>query len=324
MTKSTSSLTRLFDLKLLRKHTSNLAIYIVLFVVLLVAGVLSPDFFQVNNILNVLRQASMLGIVSVGQLFVIIGGGIDLSVSSVMTTATMIAADITRGEDTNLWVAIIICLLMGMIVALINIFLITRRNVPPFVATLGTYILLDGARLLYTKGVPQGAPPPALRFVGSGTVGSIPTALMVAIVIAAIGSIVLRWSKFGRRLYATGSNQETAHLSGVPTERVIALSYIVCSLLAVIAGLVLGGYIGYSDRYLGRGFDLDSISAVVVGGASFAGGVGTVEATIAGILIITVLSNILLILNLNVQLQLVLKGAVIIAAVAFYSLSGSD
>lgn len=154
--------------------------------------------------------------------------------------------------------------------------------------------------------------------------GGVPIPILVAIIVLIIGSIVLRKTKFSREIYATGSNREAARLSGVPVYRIITLSYIACSLLAVLAGLIQGGYIGYSDVYLGRGFELDSISAAVVGGASFAGGIGTIEGTVAGILLMTVLSNILFILNVNVQLQYVMKGVVILAAVSYYSLTRKD
>jgi ribose transport system permease protein len=305
-------------------QASERGVYVALFLVLVVTAALSPSFFQPANVLNVLRQASMLFMVSVGQLFVILSGGIDLSVGSVMTTATIITADITRGSDARLGLALLVCLVIGLAVAMLNILLILKRNVPPFIATLGTYILVDGLRLLYTRGVPQGTPPPFQRFLGSGTIGPIPTALILAAATALSGSMALRLSRFGRQVYATGSNQEAARLSGVPTERVVATCYILCSLLAVFAGIVLGGYIGYADRYLGRNFDLASISSVVVGGASFAGGVGTVEGTIAGILLITALSNILHILNVNATWQFVLQGSVIIAAVALHALVRRD
>lgn len=296
-------------------------LYVALLVVLLVATLIAPDFLKASNLLNVSRQAAILGIVSVGQLLVMLVGGIDLSVGSVMTTATVISAEITRGQDDRLIIAIPICILIGMSVASLNIFLILKRNVPPFVATLGTYILLEGARLLYTRGIPQGAPPPLLRKIGGDTLAGIPIPIVIALAVMLVGSITLRRTKYGRQVYATGANREAAHLSGVPVYRIIALSYLLCSLLAIFAGLILGGYIGYSDRFLGRGFDLDSISAVVVGGASFAGGVGTVEGTVAGILLMTTLSNILYILNANVQMQYVLKGAVILVAVSYYSLT---
>jgi ribose transport system permease protein len=137
--------------------------------------------------------------------------------------------------------------------------------------------------------------------------------------VAIIAGIVLYQTPFGRALYATGANREAARLSGVAVDRVTTLTYVACGFLAALGGLLLSGYIGYVDRYLGRGFDLDSIAAVVVGGASFAGGRGGIGGTLAGVLLVTALLNLVLILNLNTQLQLVLKGLVIVGAVSLYS-----
>ncbi len=297
----------------------GLGVYLALLITLAIIPFLEPAFFQANNLFNVFRTAAILSIVSIGQLLVIVGGGIDLSVGSVMTTAVIISADLTRGSDSKLGLAVGVVFVIALFTAAINIFLIQKRNVPPFVATLGTYTLMEGARLLYTKGVPQGAPPPILQTIGRGNIGPIPIPIVISAVICFAFVIILRKTRFGRELYATGSNPEAARLTGVPIQRIQAATYVICSLLATATGLVLGGYIGYADRYLGRNFDLDSISAVVIGGASFTGGVGGVGGTIAGILLMTMLSNIMSILNLDVQLQLVMKGVVIVLAVALYS-----
>jgi ribose transport system permease protein len=136
-----------------------------------------------------------------------------------------------------------------------------------------------------------------------------------------LGFILLR-TPYGRRIFAVGSNRVTAYLSGVAVDRVLISVYVLCSLLAVLAGVVLSGYVGYVDRYLGRGFDLDSITAAVVGGTSFAGGKGTLLGTAAGVLLVQLLSSLMLQLGLDVQVQLIVKGLVIIGAVALYSSSG--
>ena len=307
--------------QLIRKisyRAGEMGVYLAVLLVLLIIAIIQPSFFQMGNLFTVLRTASILSIVSIGQLLVILVGGIDLSVGSMMTTAVIISADITRGADEKLWLAVILCILIAFVNAGLNIFLILKRNVPPFVATLGTYVLMDGARLLYTKGVPQGAPSPFLQTLGRDVIFEIPITLIIAICVSILFMIVLKKMRFGRQIYAAGSNPEAARLSGIPVQRIIASAYILCSLLAMFTGLILGGYIGYADRYLGRGFDLDSISAVVIGGASFAGGIGGVGGTIAGILLMVILSNFMTMLNLNVQLQLVMKGLVILLAVGLY------
>jgi ribose/xylose/arabinose/galactoside ABC-type transport system permease subunit len=294
-------------------------IYIALLLVLVGTAIVAPAFYAPSNIVNVLKQAATLGIVSVGQTFVILGTGIDLSVGSVMGTATIVSADLSQGRDGGLLWIIPACLALGALVGLANGLLVTKRNVPPFVATLGMYIAIEGARFAYTKGVPSGTVPHFLRVIGGENTMGVPNSLIVLIVIIVGAAILLYRTSFGRSLYATGGNREVARLSGIRVDRVIVLTYVICALLAAAAGLILGGYIGYVDRYLGRGFDLDSVGAVVAGGTVFAGGKGGLGGTIAGMLLITILFNVVLLLSLSVQYQLIVKGAVIVGAVALYS-----
>ncbi len=294
-------------------------IYVALVAVLLIAAILSPAFYKPLNLYNVLRQSAALGVASIGQTFVILGAGIDLSIGAVMGLAVVLVADVSRGTDAMVLPAVLITMVASTLVGLLNGFLVTKRNVPPIVATLGVWIFVEGARLAYTKATPSGGVPPIIRFFGTGQMGPLPSALVVLAFFVALGAFVLHKTSYGRMLYATGGNREAARLSGIPVDRVLIASYVICSVLAGIAGLLVGGYIGYVDRYLGRGFELDSIAAVIVGGASFMGGRGGLGGTIAGVLLLTVLLNIVLILNLNVQLQLVVKGLAIIGAVALYS-----
>lgn len=294
-------------------------IYAALLLVLIITAVIAPAFYKPINLYNVLRQSAALGVASIGQTFVILGAGIDLSVGAVMGLAVVLAADISGGTNALALPAVIITLAAAASVGLLNGFLVTKRNVPPIVATLGVWIFVEGARLAYTRATPSGGVPPVIRFFSTGRVGPIPVALIVMAILFAVGAFVLYKSPYGRMLYATGGNRESSRLSGIPVDRVIVASYVICSMLAGIAGLLVAGYIGYVDRYLGRGFELDTIAAVIVGGASFMGGRGSLGGTIAGVLFITVLLNVVVILNLNVQLQLVLKGLAIVGAVALYS-----
>lgn len=294
-------------------------VYVALVVVLLIAALIAPAFYKPLNLYNVIRQSAALGVASVGQTFVVLGAGIDLSVGAVMGLAVVLIADISGGNDSLVPLATLITLMAAALVGLLNGFLVTKRNVPPIVATLGVGILVEGARLAYTRATPSGGVPPIIRFFGKGQVGPIPTAIIVLAVFAGLGGFVLHRTSYGRKLYAAGGNREAARLSGIPVDRILVVSYVICSVLAGVAGLLVGGYIGYVDRYLGRGFELDSIAAVIVGGAAFMGGRGNLRGTIAGVLFLTILLNIVLILNLNVQLQLVVKGLAIIGAVALYS-----
>jgi ribose/xylose/arabinose/galactoside ABC-type transport system permease subunit len=293
-------------------------VYVALGVVVLISALLSPAFYKFSNMLNVLRAAAVLGIVSIGQTMVILGGGIDLSVGAVMGTVAIFISEFTGGKDENVAIAILACLLIGVIVGWINGLLTTKRNIPPFVATLGMLIFVEGIRFAYTGGVISGRPAPFIRVLAS-IIGPIPIPVVIMAASAVIVGIILKKTAFGRQLYATGGNREAARFSGINVDHVSIITYVLCGLFAAIAGLLLAGYIGYGDRYLGRGFDLDSIAAVVVGGTSFAGGRGGIGGTIAGVLLLTALFNIVLILNLQVHYQHILKGVVIIAAVMVYS-----
>jgi ribose transport system permease protein len=295
-------------------------IFIALVIVLVIAGVLSPVFYQPVNLFNVLRQASALGILSIGQTVVMIAGGIDLSVAATMQLATVGIAEITNQNRIGVFPAVLIVLLLSVLVGVINGWLVTRRRVPPFVATLFVGVVITGVRLVYTQATPSGVLPPLIRVIGRDSTGPIPNAALIFLGLAALADLALRRTNFGRRLYATGGNPKAAWLSGVPIDRIRMGTYILSSLLAGLGGLVLAGYVGYADQWIGRGYDLDSIAAVVIGGTSLAGGRGGIRGTVAGVLLVTVLLNLVLLLNLNVQWQLVVKGLVIIFAVGLYSL----
>lgn len=294
-------------------------VYVALLLAILVSALMSPAFYKFSNILNVLRSASVLGVVSIGQTLVILGGGIDLSVGAVMGTVAIAVSEITGGKDDSVAVAILACLAIGAAVGLLNGLLITKRNIPPFVCTLGMLIFVEGARFAWTRGIISGRPAPFVRVLAS-IIGPIPVPVVIMVIVAVIVALMLKKAPFGRQLYATGGNREAARFSGIDVERVSILTYVMCGFLAAIAGLILSGYIGYGDRYLGRGFDLDSIGAVVVGGTSFAGGRGGIGGTLAGVLLLTILFNIVFILNLQVHYQYFIKGGVIIGAVLLYSI----
>lgn len=304
----------------IRHSLAKYGVYLALLLLLIVAGIISPSIYTAQSIFLNLRQASQLGIVAIGQTVVMLVGGLDLSVTGVIVLTSVIIADVSDGQNSMIGLAILIALGVGTIIGLVNGLLITKRNVPPFVATLGTLVLIRGAQLAYTKGIPSGQVPGGLSLLGA-PVGVMPVSFLLWVGLSLLIAFVLLRTPYGRRIFAVGSNRITAHLSGVAVDRVLISVYLLCSLLAVLAGIVLSGYVGYVDRYLGRGFDLDSITAAVVGGTTFAGGKGSLLGTAAGVLLVQFLSSLMLQLGLDVQVQLVVKGLVVIAAVALYSSS---
>lgn len=296
-------------------------IYIFLVLLFVTASLVSPQFLKPQNLKDILNQAAALGMVAIGQTFVILigGGGLDLSVASVMATVSVIVAHNTRGQDVLFLPVALVCLLFGLLVGLANGLLVTKRKVQPFMATLGVMIIIQGLRFLYTGGAPKGGFPPILRFLGTGDIGPIPTSILSLAVMTAVAVIVLNKTTFGRQVYAIGGNIETSYLSGYRIDLVITAVYMISGFCAAIAGLYLAGYIGISDNWVGKGYELDSIAAVVMGGTSFAGGRGGVMGTIVGVLIIIMLYNLVLLLHLPVQVQYIVKGSIIILAASFYA-----
>ena len=295
-------------------------IFIFLAILFVFASIVSPAFLRPQNLTDVLNQAAALGILSIGQTFVILTGrgGLDLSVASVMATAAVLVAKNTGGQNDLLLPVALMCVVFGALVGLANGLLITKRKVPPFMATLGMMIIIQGLRFMYTKGAPKGDFPPFLRYLGRGSLGPIPVSILSLAILTIIAVIVLRKTVFGRQLYAVGGNIDTAYLSGYKTDVIITTTYMISGCTAAIAGMYLAGWIGIADNWVGKGYELDSIAAVVMGGTSFEGGQGGVLGTIAGVLIIMMLYNLILLLHLPVQAQYIVKGAVIVLAASFY------
>ena len=203
---------------------------------------------------------------------------------------------------------------MGAAVGLANGLMVTKRNVPAFVATLGTSIVLRGARLMWTQGLPQGKIPPALNRLGVGPTLGIPNLFYVFLVFAVLAALALNRMGYGRRLYAVGTSRPVAVLSGIRADRVVIASYVVCGITSAFVGILLGGYANMSDQKIGEGYDLDSIAVVVLGGAAIGGGSGSVLGTVIGAVIILVLTNLSLLIGFPIQSQMVIKGAVIVLA----------
>jgi ribose/xylose/arabinose/galactoside ABC-type transport system permease subunit len=302
----------------LRGIIANSAIYVVLALLILISSLVSPVFLKPGNIANMLKQASSLGVATVGQTFVILIGGIDLSVAAVVALMSVLAANMMNGEDRLALPVALFCLAVATLVGVTNGLLVTKLKIPAFIATLGMILLVQGVRFLYTQGAPKGSIPDSLRFWGRGSVGTIPTAIIVWAVIVIIAVIVLDRTNFGRRIYAVGGNQQAAMLSGVKVDNIIIACYTICSFLAGVAGLMLTGYIGLADNWLGRGYELDSIAAVVVGGTVLKGGRGSILGSVAGVFIITILYNLVLLIGLDEEVQRIVKGLAIILAVAIY------
>ena len=306
-----------------RQVIVDFGVYIALGILLLVAAVLTPNLYKVDTIAIVMRQASQLGIVAIGQTMILLVAGLDLSVGGVIVMTSVVVAEVSNGRNEMVFPSVLLALGFGSLIGLGNGLLVTKRRVPPIVATLGMLVLVQGAQQAYTKGVPGGFVPDVLDVVNrSWGVLSIPLALWIGLNVIFI--FVLRKTSYGRKVYAVGSNTEAARLSGISVVPIRISVYVIGSCLSVISGVVLTGYVGYVDRFIATGLDLDSIAAAVVGGTAFVGGRGGLLGTIAGVLMIQILSTMAVLMGLDIEVQFIIKGLVILGAVTLYTVARKE
>jgi ribose/xylose/arabinose/galactoside ABC-type transport system permease subunit len=300
--------------ELLQKY----GLFMFLAILIIAASVSTNGFLKVGNIRDVVKQASPLAIVALGQTLVIISGGLDLSVASLMATSAVAATAIGGYNNAMAVPVIIIVMLMGLCVGGFNGWLVTKRKVSPFLATLATMITLQGIRFAYTGGAPSQALSSHIRAIGKNTLGPIPLDFLPLVALTIIVGLLLYRSSYGRKLYLVGGNPRASFLAGINSDRIITLAYMICGVLAAIAGITLVGYVGNIDNWVGRGMELNSIAAVIMGGATFSGGRGGIWGTLAGVFVLAIVFNYLLLLGLPEQVQYVVQGAVIILASAAY------
>ena len=291
-----------------------------LIIVLLLTGAASvtPGYLELDNMMILLRQASILGIVAAGQLFVLLITGLDLSVGQLMSMTTVVAGLIIMGDPGKEPMAIGIVIALALGTGFVNGVIIAKRRVEPFIMTLATMIILQGFHWNYSKGANIGYVSEGFRQIALGYVGPVPVPVVIWVAVLVVAAVVLYKTPFGRHVYALGGNREAARLSGVNVDLVTVVCYIICSLCALLAGIILLGYVAVGDSRAGLGYELGSIAVVVVGGASLAGGRGTIHGTAAGTLLLTIITSILIGFGVPWFGNLILRGAIIIGAVAWY------
>lgn len=285
---------------------------------------LEPSFYRSENLTNVLRQAGILGVVTLGQTLVLLVAGVDLSVGAVMSGTLIAVAALSRSGSVPLTLVLLVVLVLGLLVGCVNGLLIAYRRVPPFVATLGMTAVVAGGQLAYTKGVPAGTIPQHLRPLGLGGIGIIPYAALLWLALTGALLVLLRGTVYGRQLYAVGTAAQVAARAGAHVRLITLSAYVGCSILAAAAGIVLSAYVGYVDPGVGSGYDLDSISAAVVGGVAFSGGRGGVIGAAMGVLFLTALLNLVILAGVNPNVQLIVRGGVVIVAMAVLALRSAS
>jgi ribose transport system permease protein len=282
--------------------------------IVIVLSIISEDFFTISNIFNVLRQISINALIAFGMTFVILTGGIDLSVGSILAlSGALTAGMMAGGMDTTL--AVLIGLLAGVAMGAVNGVLIAKGKVAPFIATLATMTVFRGLTLVYTEGKPITGLNDDFAMLGKGFFLEIPMPVIWMLLSFVILYFLLRHTTFGRHVYALGSNEEATKLSGISTTRVKLWVYSISGLFAALAGIILTSRLNSAQPTAGTAYELDAIAAVVLGGTSLSGGRGWIVGTLIGAMIIGVLDNGLNLLNVSSFYQQVVKGAVILIAV---------
>jgi ribose transport system permease protein len=298
-------------------------IFLVLIVLLAWIAVLNPNFLEPGPFLAYLKRAAPLVILAVGSYFVIVSGGFDLSVGSIVTVVVVVAARLIDDDPSKTWPVVALLLAIGAGVGLVNGLISTVLRVPSFITTLGMLLILEGAVFLWTDGAPRGALSEEFRSIGRQGIEGIPLIDQLpwsVLVLLALGvaAVLLMRADYGRQLMATGDNDRAARLSGVQVDRVRVIAFVLSGTCAAIAGILLGGFAGVSAQ-VGSGLEFEAITAVVLGGVVLGGGRGSVVAAMAGALTLEALFTWLNLQGISGALEDTVQGVIIIAAVAFAS-----
>lgn len=298
------------------RHVREINVLLALLIVGALISFASPYFLTTNNLMGVFRAFSLTAIMSIGMVMVIITGGIDLSVGSAMGLSGLVTA---LAFDAGLPMAVAIAsgLGVGLGFGLTNGLLITAIGLPPFIATLGTLSIGRGLMYMITHGVPvTPETPDAFSFIGQGYFGFVPVPVVIMLVLMVVFALMMSRTRFGRHVYATGGNEQAARLSGVKVDRVKLSVYVLSSIISSIAGIIAFSRYLSAEPASGFGSELDVIAAAAIGGASLAGGIGSVAGAVIGAALVGVIANGIVLLNINTYAQQAITGGVILIAVS--------
>lgn len=301
-----------------------------LLVLVLVFAVLEPRFLHPLNLFNILRQVSIFGLVAIGMTFVILTAGIDLSVGSLLALCGLVGAYVAKGGLADRFavgasvdagnpalLALAAAIFVGLLGGAIQGTAVTRLKVPPFVVTLGGLTVFRGAALLFSGGGPISGFASDYTWWGQGRIGIVPVPVIIFLLAAAIAHIVLKYTKFGMHVFATGGNPAAAVRNGVPTRRIVFLAYVIIGFFCGLAGFLLSARLSSAEAVAGLGLELTVIASVVIGGTSLFGGIGSIFGTVVGACLIGVLTNGLVLLNVSSFVQQIVIGIILVSAVAF-------
>lgn len=292
------------------------AIYIILVALVAVLSIINPSFFSVSNLLNVLRQCSIYAILAMGMTFVIISGGIDLSVGALTACCSCFVAIFIVKWEMNMWLAVLLTIIIGAVIGAVNGFVIAKLKVPFFLATVGMMYILKGVSLVITNENSISGFPAEFAIFGGTVDFPIPPQVIIAAIVFVALFILLNHTKTGRYTFALGSNRETAKLSGVNVDRYTMNVYLLSGLCAGIAGVILAARLKVGSPITAQGYEMDAVCAVAIGGTSMLGGSGSLVKTLVGALVLTVIRVGLNMLNITTSIQQIIIGLVIVVVVA--------
>lgn len=315
--------------KKFNRFFNEYSIIIIFAVMVAILAVLKPQFIAASNIISMIRQVSLIGILAMGMMLVIINGGVDLSAGAQIALVSVVCSLFAQEKQNNLLLAIILSIAMGLFCGLVNGILITGPKIPPFIATLGMTNIAKGMALLFCDGQPIQVENKVILWLGSYRIGSgdwaMPVLILIFLGCALINHIVLRKTHFGKKVYALGGNEQAARVCGVSVEKTRICVYLLLSLYAAIAGILISGRVGAGATSNGIEYHLDAIASCVIGGVSMKGGVGNVLGVVVGVLIMGALQNGLNIMGVSPYWQQICKGLIIIVAVVADTMKkGSD
>jgi ribose transport system permease protein len=299
--------------KLNQNVTRKMGIIVSLFLLILIFSILSPNFFSKRNMINILQQTSINGVVALGMTFVIIIGGIDLSVGSIVALVGMVMAQNLVG-GMNVAVAIILGLVLGLFLGFLNGIVIAKLKLQPFLVTLGTMSIYRGLTLIISNGLPVRNLPKVFSHILNAWNAYIPVPIIILLVLTVVCAYIIRYKKYGQHLFALGGNEEATRLSGINVDYVKILTYSLSGLFCAFAAVIFLGRLGAADPQAGNGYEMTAIASAAIGGASLMGGKGSIVGTIIGALILATLSNGLIILNVQSYYQTLAIGLIIILA----------
>lgn len=286
----------------------------------LIITIATPAFASHKNILNLLRQSSIIGIISAGMTFVIISGNFDISVGAVAALSGAVVMKLYT-SGINIFLSIAVALLVCGVIGFINGFVVAKIGIPSLITTMAMVSIVKGSMLLLTGGYPITQTVPLLDYLGNSYILGIPVPVVIFAITVAVAWVILTKTKFGRCVYSVGGNAEASRLNGIHVDRYVVKVFIINAVLAGLAGLVLVGRMGTASPVAGDGYDMDAISSVVIGGTSVAGGSGSVLKTVIGVLMMSVINNSFNLLGVDMYFQYIFKGLIIVIAVGIDSYS---